>query len=56
MIYELMMMSVYINTTDIWQSIRTNSNFIIEFISDYYIPRVLRFNLFKQTNPKDELV
>ena len=55
-IYELMMMSAYINTTDIWQSIRTNSNFIIEFISDYYIPRVLRFNLFKQTNPKDELV
>jgi hypothetical protein len=55
-IYELMMMSAYINTTDIWQSIRTNSNFIIEFISDYYIPRFLRFNLFKQTNPKDELV
>jgi hypothetical protein len=45
-----------LSTTDIWQSIRTNSNFIIEFISDYYIPRVLRFNLFKQTNPKDELV
>ena len=45
-----------LSTTDIWQSIRTNSNFIIEFISDYHIPRVLRFNLFKQLNPKKEFV